>query len=111
MISRRCIKAYSRFVTVEIDSTSGVSTLQVKAYRPEDAQRIAQALLGFSEQLVNTLNERARHDALSVFQREVDSIEHRIAEHPGPADRISRQGKDARPEKRRHRGRSSWWRR
>ena len=72
-------KAYDRFVTVEIDSMSGVSTLQVKAYRPEDSQRIAQALLGFSEQLVNTLNERARHDALSVFQREVDSMEQRIA--------------------------------
>src|SRR5436190_23527556 len=26
--------AYSRFITVEIDSSSGVSTLQVKAYRP-----------------------------------------------------------------------------
>ena len=72
-------KAYSRFVSVEIDSMSGVSTLQVKAYRPEDAQRIAQALLGFSEQLVNTLNERARHDALAVFQREVENVEQRIA--------------------------------
>jgi capsular polysaccharide transport system permease protein len=71
---------YSRFVSVEIDSMSGVSTLRVKAYRPEDAQRIAQALLAFGEQLVNTLNERARHDALSVFQREVDHIEHRIAD-------------------------------
>jgi capsular polysaccharide transport system permease protein len=72
--------AYSRFVTVEIDSTTGVSTLRVKAYRPEDAQRIAQALLAFSEQLVNTLNERARHDALDVFQREVDGTQQRIAE-------------------------------
>lgn len=71
-------KAYSRFVSVEIDSTSGVSTLHVKAYRPEDALRIAQALLGFSEQLVNALNERARHDALAVFQREVDGMEQRI---------------------------------
>jgi capsular polysaccharide transport system permease protein len=71
---------YSRFVSVEIDSSSGVSTLRVKAYRPEDAQRIAQALLAFGEQLVNTLNERARHDSLSVFQREVDHIEHRIAD-------------------------------
>jgi capsular polysaccharide transport system permease protein len=71
-------KAYSRFVLVEVDSTSGVSTLQVKAYRPEDAQRIAQALLTFSEQLVNTLNERARHDALAAFQREVDDTEQYI---------------------------------
>lgn len=72
-------KAYARFVTVELDGTSGVSTLQVKAYRPEDAQRIAQALLGFGEQLINTLNERARHDALAVFRREVEGMEQRIA--------------------------------
>jgi capsular polysaccharide transport system permease protein len=72
-------KAYSRFVDVEIDSGSGVSTLQVKAYRPEDAQRIASALLTFSEQLVNALNERARHDALAAFQREVDDTERNMA--------------------------------
>lgn len=72
--------AYSRFVSVEIDSATGVSTLQVKAYRPEDAQRIAQSLVTFSEQLVNTLNERARHDKLAAFQGEVDDIERRLAD-------------------------------
>ncbi len=72
--------AYARFVSVEIDNGSGVSTLQVKAYRPEDAQRVARGLLTFSEQLVNTLNERARHDALAVFQREVDTTEQQIAQ-------------------------------
>jgi capsular polysaccharide transport system permease protein len=72
-------KSYSRFVSVEMDSNSGVSTLQVKAYRPEDAQRVAASLLRFSEQLINALNERARHDALAVFQTEVDSTEHQIA--------------------------------
>src|SRR5262249_47209519 len=51
----------------------------IKAYRPEDAQRMATALLGFSEQLVNTLNERARRDALAVFQREVKDTEREIA--------------------------------
>lgn len=72
-------QAYARFVSVEVDSTSGVSTLEVKAYRPEDAQRMARALMNFSEQLVNALNERSRHDALAVFQREVDTTEARIA--------------------------------
>ena len=73
------LRAYGRFVTVEIDSTTGVSTLQVKAYRPEDAQRLADSLLRFSEQLVNTLNARARHDSLEVFQNEVETIEQKIA--------------------------------
>ncbi len=71
--------AYSRFVTVESDTNSGVSTLQVRAYRPEDAQRIARALLEFSEQLVNQLNERARQDSLATFQREVETTEQHIA--------------------------------
>jgi len=71
---------YSRFVSVEVDSTSGVSALRVKAYRPEDAQRVARALLAFSEQLVNDLNERSRHDALVAFQREVDGTEAHIAQ-------------------------------
>jgi len=72
-------QAYNRFVTVESDTTSGLSTLQVKAYRPEDAQRMARALLEFSEQLVNQLNERARQDSLATFNREVDITEQRIA--------------------------------
>ena len=72
-------KTYSRFVTVEIDSTSGISTMHVKGYRPEDALRLAQALVAFSEQLVNALNERARQDALAVFKREVNTMEQRIA--------------------------------
>jgi len=76
-------KAYSYFVSVQIDPTSGVSTLQVKAYRPEDAQRIAQSLLTFSEQLINTLNERARHDSLEVFQREVSDTEQDISRIQG----------------------------
>jgi capsular polysaccharide transport system permease protein len=76
-------KSYSRFVSVEVATQSGVSTLQVKAYRPEDAQRIARALLTFSEQLVNALNERARHDALAVFRREVDDTEQNIAKIQG----------------------------
>jgi capsular polysaccharide transport system permease protein len=76
-------KAYSRFVAVEVDATTGVSTLQVKAYRPEDAQRMAQSLLTFSEQLINALNERARHDALAMFQHEVSTTEQDIAKIQG----------------------------
>ena len=75
--------AYSRFVSIDVDASSGISTLQVKSYRPEDAQRIAQALLTFSEELVNALNTRARHDALAAFQREVAASEQEIGRIQG----------------------------
>jgi len=71
---------YDHFVSVETDTTTGVTTLSVKAYRPEDAHAIAAALLEYSEELVNDLNERARRDALDLASREVDHAEQRIAQ-------------------------------
>lgn len=71
-------KAYGRFVWVDIDSQSGIATLDVKAYRPEDAQKIARELMAYSERLVNALNERAHNDAVATFQREVDAAQQHI---------------------------------
>jgi capsular polysaccharide transport system permease protein len=72
-------KAYSRFVQVDFDQSANVSTLQVKAYRPEDAHKIAKALLVASERLINQLNEKARLDAVSSFQNEVNETQKHIA--------------------------------
>jgi capsular polysaccharide transport system permease protein len=71
---------YDHFVTVETDTSTGVTALRVKAYRPEDAYTLAGALLSYSEQLINELNERARRDALDTARHEVDRAEQRIAE-------------------------------
>ncbi len=73
-------KAYGRFVSVDTDTSTGITTLSVKAFRPEDAHRIAASLLKASEQLVNELNERAREDALRSFQKEVHDTEQQIAD-------------------------------
>ena len=72
-------RRYDHFVSVETDNTSGVTALRVKAYRPEDAQAISRALLSYSEQLVNELNERARNDAMDSSRREVDREEAEIS--------------------------------
>jgi capsular polysaccharide transport system permease protein len=72
-------KAYSRFVSVDFDSSTNISTLKVKAYRAEDAQKIAKALLAASERLINQLNLRQEHDAVASFQTEVDTAQKRIA--------------------------------
>ncbi|HVV27666.1 MAG TPA: hypothetical protein VHC40_06835 [Rhizomicrobium sp.] len=70
---------YKRFVDVSIDATNGVTTLEVKAYRPEDAQLVAQALLRASEKLVNDLNARAQADAVRYAQHEVESAQKNLA--------------------------------
>lgn len=71
-------KAYSRFVSVAIDSESGIATIEVKAYRAQDAQMVARNLLAYSEQLVNEMNERARRDALKTFEDEVADAKKQI---------------------------------
>ncbi|MBU1347608.1 MAG: chain-length determining protein [Alphaproteobacteria bacterium] len=57
--------ALKRFVTVGYDSTTGISTLRVEAFRPRDAQALASALLDGGEALVNRLNERSVLDAVA----------------------------------------------
>lgn len=58
------LKALNRFIVVGYDSSTGISTLEVKAFRPGDAQSIAAVLLNGGEGLVNRLNERSVNDAV-----------------------------------------------
>lgn len=55
---------YQNMVSADIEGSTGISTLEVTAFRPEDAQMLAQALLKYAEELINRLNERAHRDAL-----------------------------------------------
>jgi capsular polysaccharide transport system permease protein len=71
-------KAYPRFVSTDIDSQSGIATVEVRAYRAQDAQLIARDLLTYGEQLVNAMNERARSDALKTFEQEVQTAKSHI---------------------------------
>ena len=72
-------RRYGYFVSVETDTSTGVTSLRVKAFRPEDAQKVASALLSYSEQLINELNDRSRRDAIDTARREVDRTQEEIA--------------------------------
>ena len=63
---------YLRFVSIRFDSASGIITLRVEAFTPDDARDIAATLLDESERLVNRLNDRSRQDAVREAQQEVD---------------------------------------
>lgn len=69
---------YLRHVDVLLDSSTGVTTLTVATFRPEDSQRIAQALLDAAERLVNRMNERQRDTAVRDARREVERAEARV---------------------------------
>lgn len=66
---------YRDKVAIEHDSTSSITTLTVKAFRPEDARRMNRQLLDLSEGLVNRLNNRGEFDLLGFAQREAREAE------------------------------------
>lgn len=70
---------YRRLMSVNFDSTTGVSTLRVQAFTPSDAFRLTSALLEAAESLVNRLNERARRDTIAFAEAEVDRMGLRAA--------------------------------
>jgi len=71
-------RAMGRFIKVSYDSTTGISTLRVKAFKPDDARRMATVLLDGGEQLVNQLNERSSEGAVREASRDLDEAETRL---------------------------------
>ena len=69
---------YQKHVEVDLDSTTGVSTLKVRTFRPEDSQGVARALLQAGERLVNRMNDRQRENALGDARNEVKLAEGRV---------------------------------
>jgi capsular polysaccharide transport system permease protein len=69
---------WNRKVSAVIDTPSGIITLDVRAFRPDDAQRLARAILDKSEVLVNEISERSRRDAMMRAMSEVRMAEDRL---------------------------------
>ncbi len=69
---------YQDHVEVLLDSTTSVSTLTVKTFRPGDSERVATALLAAGEALVNRMNDRQRENAMSVARKDVVDAEARV---------------------------------
>jgi capsular polysaccharide transport system permease protein len=67
-------------ISVRLDGLSGVQTLRVEAFRPEDAIRIASELLDLAERQVNALNERSERDAVGHAEQDVTLAEERLVD-------------------------------
>jgi len=66
-------KYFQGKISLQNDSTTSITTLQVRAYTPQDARRFNEELLELSEATVNRLNERGREDLVRYAQSEVDN--------------------------------------
>lgn len=72
------VSYWRKKVTVSYDPTSTIITLKVRSFDPEDAQKLALAILKESEILINTHSETAREDDLKFARSEVARAENRV---------------------------------
>ena len=72
------LRYWSWAVVPSFDPDTSIMTVEVKAFSPQMAQAVCQAILDFSEDLVNAMNNRARNDAIALAQAEVGRAEQRI---------------------------------
>jgi len=63
---------FARHVQLKHETASSISTMKIRAYRPEDAYAMNKRLLDLGEALVNRLNNRSREDLIRFAQIEVD---------------------------------------
>ena len=73
-------RQWLRMVSVSYDTAAGIIDVTVRAFAPEDAQAIAEAILAQSSALVNDLAEQAREDAVRFAREELAEAEAHLAE-------------------------------
>ncbi|WP_269245507.1 capsule biosynthesis protein [Rhizobium sp. AG207R] len=65
------LKYWNDHVSAYIDVTSGIITLKVRAFTPDDSVKLADAIIEESEKLINELSERARNDIIQSMKADV----------------------------------------
>ena len=72
------LRYWNRVVDPFFDMTTGVVSVTVRAFSPQDAQRVAATALAASEHLVNTMSQRAHHDAVAYAEQQTAEAEARL---------------------------------
>lgn len=72
---------YLTRIDVYFDSTANVVHLEVQAYQPDDAVKIASAIVRISDEMVNRISQESRLDAVTFSADEVALAEGRLREN------------------------------
>lgn len=72
------VEYWNRMVTIRYDGGVGLIEVRVLAFRPADAQAIAQAIFDESTRMINDLTAIARADATRYAREELEAAEERL---------------------------------
>lgn len=88
---------YRDHVSIGYDPDDNITRLSVRAFRPEDAQRIAQALLRLGEERVNAYNVRLFEASVKAASVDEANAERGLAESELQIDRFREANRDINP--------------
>ena len=71
-------KYWKRRIDASIDIMSGIISVHVRAFTPQDSLMISQNVAEYSERLVNEMSTRARRDALALARSELTRAEQQL---------------------------------
>ncbi|SFU04880.1 capsular polysaccharide transport system permease protein [Pseudovibrio denitrificans] len=72
------VQYWRGMINTSFDNTSSIIEVEVQAFTPEMTQRIASRVLSYGSELVNTLSQNARRDAVKFAEEEVRRAELRL---------------------------------
>lgn len=72
------LRYWRRMVQVSLDSSTNILSLEVHAFRPEDAVAVSQAVIEGSAQLVNKLSSIAREDTQHAAKEDLAEAQDRL---------------------------------
>ncbi|MCJ2073131.1 capsule biosynthesis protein [Methylobacterium sp. J-030] len=73
------LRYWKRRVSIDVEQTTGVLTLSVEAFDPDESLAVTKAVMKEAERMVNDLSRAARQDALVESDRELKIAGERLA--------------------------------
>ncbi len=94
----KLLKYYQRQVKVTFNNETGITTLKVHSFRPEDSYDLVRKLLALGERRVNILNVRSYSDAIANARRQLDESEQALTTVQSKLTRFRQVRRDVDPE-------------
>jgi capsular polysaccharide transport system permease protein len=76
----KLVKYWRKQIKLNVESPSGIVTIKVSAFSPQDALDIASAVAVACEKMVNTMSMRAVRDATAQAESELERAQRRLQE-------------------------------
>lgn len=92
------LRYYRGKVNVHYDRDTGITTLKVRTFRPEDSYRITEDLLRLGEARVNEMNRRSYSDAVAMARGQLRLAENGVADIQRRITTYRQAGRDIDPQ-------------